>query len=154
MHGRIFELREQILPKDEWITQYSFCEHDDRSWYDYMRESDDREEDLQWLKNVLPPSIFRVSGEVVEIISDGREFVEAWIEELKKEVNALSYDEFKPWDPLYRIQSRMKNMLRADFMFVTDYEDYPHDPTTFIRHCINQYKGKKLYICGIVDYHY
>lgn len=154
MHGRIYEIRTQRLNNELWMNETDLYDEVDGSWCDYVADSDDRKDDLEWLKSALPKSIFKVEGDVVEVISDGREFVDEWIDDLKKEVNALSYDKFTDLMDVCHIKMKMNNMIGFDMMFKTDYSDYPHNPTSFIKDCINQYQGKKLYVCGIVDYHF
>ena len=154
MHGRLFEIREKRLDRDEWITEGSFYNEETGSWCDWMMVSESREEDLEWLKSALPASIFKVEGDEIEIISDGKEFVEEWIEELKKKVNSLTYEKAMSFSGLYQIKSSLSNMLHNDFMFYSDYNENAHNPTGFIQDCLCHYQGKKLYVCGIIDYHF
>ena len=154
MHGRLFEIREQRLPEDEWMCVDHFYEEDTSSWCDWMQDSECREDDLEWLKESLPSSIFKVEGDEIEIISDGKDFVEGWISEVKKKTDELTYESFTSFMSTWYIRNKLKNMIDSDFMFKTDYEDYVHNPTDFIRECITQYQGKKLYVCGIIDYHF
>ena len=154
MHGRLFEIREQRLDRDEWITESAFYEEETGNWCDWVMVSEDREGDLEWLKSALPASIFKVEGDEIEIISDGKEFVEEWIEELKKKVNSLTYEKAMSFSGLYQIKWSLSNMLNNDFMFYSDYSEYAHNPTEFIQDCLCNYQGKKLYVCGIIDYHF
>lgn len=153
MHGRLFEIREQRLDRDEWITEEAFYNEETGSWCDWMVVSEDRERDLEWLKSALPASIFKVEGDEIEIISDGKEFVEEWIEKLKSKVNSLTYEKAMSFLGLYQIKNGLNNMIDNDFMFYTDYSEYAHNPTEFIQDCLCNYQGKKLYVCGIIDYH-
>ena len=154
MHGRLFEIREERIPQDEWVNEFSFCDEDTSSWCDWMCDSADREDDLKWLKKVLPTSIFKVDGDEIEIISDGREFVEKWIEDVRELVNRLDYESFTGYASTWAIERTLQNMIGSDFMFRTSYADYAHGSTEFIKYCINSGKGTKLYVCGIIDYHY
>lgn len=153
MHGRIFEIREERLPREEWMNETHLYD-EDTSFADCYNDSEDREDDLQWLKEALPSSMFRMEGDEIEIISDGKEVVEKWIERMKKEVNKLDYESVVKSSETYRIKYMMKGMLHEDFMFRTDYADYCHNSTDFVMDCINNYQGKKLYVCGILDYHF
>lgn len=154
MHGRIFEIREERLPREEWMNESSFYEEETGSWCDWMRDSEDRKDDLNWLKSALPSSIFKVRGGVIEVISDGKEYIEEWIEGLKKQIDELTTEKAKTSSAVHSIKRNLEDMIDVDFMFYTDYTPYPHLSTEFIRDCINNYQGKKLYVCGIIDYHY
>lgn len=153
MHGRIFEIREERLPREEWMNETYFYD-EDTSFADYYKDSEDREGDLQWLKQTLPPSMFRMEGDEIEVISDGKEVIEKWIERMKEEINKLDYESVLMFPTTNLIKYKMKGMLHEDFMFCTDYADYCHDSTEFAKDCINNYQGKKLYVCGIIDYHW
>lgn len=153
MHGRIFEIREERLPREEWMNETHLYD-EDTSFADYYIDSEDREGDLQWLKQTLPPSMFRMDGDEIEIISDGKDVIEKWIERMKKEVDKLDYESVVKFSETHRIKYMMKGMLHEDFMFRTDYADYCHDSTAFVKDCINNYQGKKLYVCGIIDFHF
>ena len=154
MHGRIFEIREERLPREEWMKASDFYEEDTRGWCDYLHDSEDRKDDLDWLKSGLPSSIFKLDGDKIEIISDGKEFVEEWIAELKEEVNKLTYDTFTQGVAATKVKTKLNSMIKSGFMFYTDYACYPHNPTSFIRDCITAHQGKTFYVCGIIDYHY
>ena len=154
MHGRLFEIREERRPQEEWVNESYFYEEETSNWSDWMQTSEDREGDLKWLKEVLPSSIFKVEGDEIEVISNGREYVEQWIEELKKKTGELTFESFTGFMSTWYIKNKLNNMLGSDFMFMTDYSDYAHNPTEFIRDCINNYQGRKLYVCGIIDYHF
>ena len=123
MHGRLFEIRENRLPEDEWMCVEHFYEEDTSSWCDWMQDSECREDDLEWLNESLPSSIFKVEGDEIEIISDGKDFVEGWISEVKKKVDELTYESFTSFMSTWYIRNKLKNMIDSDFMFKTDYED-------------------------------
>lgn len=153
MHGRIFEIREQRLDREEWMNE-TYLYDQDTSFADYYYDSENREDDLQWLKDTLPSSMFRMNGDEIEVISDGKEVVEKWIERMKDEVNKLNYESTLKKPLTHRIKYKLKGMLHEDFLFCTDYADYIHDSTDFVKDCINHYQGKKLYVCGIIAFHF
>lgn len=153
MHGRIFEIREERLPREEWMNE-TYLYDEDTSFADFYNDSEDREEDLKWLKDTLPSSMFKMEGDEIEIISDGKEVVEKFIERLKNAAGELSYDSVVGSQSIHRLKYKLKGALHEDFMFRTDYADYCHNSTEFLKDCINIYQGKKLYVCGIIDYHF
>ena len=153
MHGRIFEIREKRLPREEWMNETHLYD-EDVSFACYYNDSEDREDDLRWLKETLPSSMFRMEGDEIEIISDGKEVVEKWIERMKEEVNKLDYESVLMGFPITCVKCKVGGMLHEDFRFRTDYSDYFHDSTEFALDCIKNYQGKKLYVCGIIDFHF
>lgn len=153
MHGRIFEIREQRMPKEEWLNETDLYD-EDTSFADYYRDSEDREDDLEWLKSALPSSMFKMEGDEIEIISDGKEIMEKFIDRIKAEANELSYESVVKGVQKYKLGLALKGALHSDFMFYTDTAGYCHDSTEFLTDCINYCQGKKLYVCGILDYHF
>lgn len=153
MHGRIFEIREGKLDKEDWLKEDDLYD-EDLNFCDYFYDSENREDDLKWLKECLPPSIFKVNGDEIEIVSDGKEHIEEWLKEVQKRAAALSYENVTSCSETDKVRNLLKNVFNVDFMFYTDYSSYCHDSFNFLMDCINNYQGKKLYVCGILNYHY
>lgn len=155
MTGKIFELREERLPKEDWINESDFYEVDNK-FFDWVETANDeaRAEFLIELKNALPASMFKMEGDEITVISDGKEVVEEWIEKIKRMANELTYQSVTTFPTLNQLRYKLKGMVHEDFKFQTDYADYAHDSTEFVKDCIANYQGKKLYVCGIVIYHF
>lgn len=152
MHGRIYEFSLERMPQDDWCTEFSFYDNDISDFADWIGSSpSDRGYDLDDLKRILPSSMFKMEGDEIEIISNGEELIENWLYELKEQVNNLDCQNWAK--EIWHIQRKIKNMLDADIMFRNYYGNILN-PTEFIEYCIRYYKGTKLYIGGIVDYHY
>lgn len=141
------------MDKEDWLKEDDLYD-EDLNFCDYVSDSEDRAYDLEWLKESLPPSIFKVNGDEIEIVSDGKEHIEEWLKRVRKEVESLSYESVLSGFDIYGLRNTLKNVFNVDFMFYTDYSSYCHDSFDFLMDCINNYQGKKLYVCGILDYRY
>lgn len=153
MIGKIIELRESRLPKEGWMDEIDFYDVDNK-FFDWVETSKEREKDLASLKATLPTSMFRMEEDEIEIISDGKEVVENWIAQNREMTDNLSYKSVMTFPTLLMLKNKLKSMIDLDYKFITDYADYTQDSTAFVQDCISNYQGKKLYVCGIINYHY
>ena len=157
MHGRIYQILTKPLPQSEWLTARQFDCLDD-STIDYVRESpSSRTEDLQYLLEVLPTSLFKMEGDTIEVTTDGHTFMEEVFHRLLDDIGEL---QLYTSDPskfslfLYKIGCYCGNLLGTSVMFCIDGQAYPSSSTDFIMDSLLYHSGQKFYIGAILDYHY
>lgn len=166
MHSRIFQLSAERLPEDEWIDESNISEYDmGFNGIDYCRISEDREDDLEWLANVLPKEVFKVEGDRIEIISDGSCLWEAHKAQMIDTVKNMEYTGAEnPRQNFFAlgdyILARMaKNMLDTDFLFYIDGWNGCCSKSNDLLHYAlyamkNDNSPRVLYVNGILDYHF
>lgn len=165
MHSRIFQLSEKRLPEDEWIDESNISEYEmGVNGIDYCRISEDREDDLEWLANVLPKEVFKVEGDRIEIISDGSCLWEAHKAQMLDVIKNMEYSGSEnPRQNFFAlgdyILARMaKNMLGIDFLFYIDCWNGCCSKSNDLLHYAlyamkNETASRVLYVNGILDYH-
>lgn len=158
MHARIYQICLENKCQDEWITEHSITDSDmGYLGIDYTFTSKDREDDLEWLKQCLPADMFLMEGNEITILNDGTKTLRNAFEQIKEYVNSINIDEYV--DDMtffeYRIKNKSRDILGiAHLFFVDGWFDYPTYSTEFIRYCHTLNPGTKIYVNGILDYHF
>ncbi len=165
MHSRIFQLSTEKLPQDEWINELSISDADmGYHGIDYCGDTDNREDDLSLLAHVLPKDVFKVTGDKIEIISDGSclfdDYKRRFISTLQNMEFAGPFYDNQSWVGLgeYTLCRMARNILDIDFLFYID--DWSgclsksNELIHYAHHVFADDKPKVLYVNGILDYHF
>lgn len=162
MHSRIFQLSTRRIPEEDWINENSFdFETYGRFGIDYVSVLVDRENSLDWLKDVLPEKMFKVEGDKITILNDGSCLFEGYKNDLMEMVNKLTFvgDVQNSFLGIgaFKIEHRAKKIINTDFLFsIEDWTelDTPNDLVGYCYDTFHSDKPKILYVNGILDYHY
>lgn len=158
MHARIYQISLENKCQDDWITEFSITESDmGYLGIDYASPSTSREKDLEWLKECLPTDMFLMEGNEITILNDGTETLTNVFERIKEYVNGIDIDEYVNDMTFfeYRIKAKSRDILDISHLFFTDgWSDYPTYSTEFVRYCHTLKPGTKIYVNGILDYHF
>lgn len=158
MHARIYQISLENKCQDDWISEDSITESDmGYLGIDYITESRDREDDLKWLKDCLPTSMFSVEGNEITLLNDGNEILRRSFNSIKDFVNGVDVEDYIK-DLImfeYRIKSKSRDILNICHLFFIDgWAGHPCHSTDFVRFCHGCKPGTKLYVNGILDYHF
>lgn len=153
MHSRVFQLSEDFLTKDDYISEVTLHDCFVGQIADYAIETNDRKNDLEWLKSVIGKygAVVDVEKETVYFPEGFKEaYFKEKYEEFKKLVEELTLEEFAGTDvrggfKRYQIESLMENK----FGFYV-YIDYPQTLDDFVRYLS---EGATYYVGSIFDYH-
>ncbi|NLW24677.1 MAG: hypothetical protein GXY91_05485 [Clostridia bacterium] len=149
MHSRIFQLSDEKINKDDFITEENFYEDSFiGSVADYVSDNIDRKEDIKWLMSCLEPYGVKLDKEEESIVFP-KGFKQRYFEErfkkFKETVNGMTLNDFcdsiKAW--------QLSQIIEKKFDFYI-YVSYPQPLDDFIRDLEEE---KKYFIGGIVDYH-
>lgn len=161
MHSRIFQLSAEKLPKENWIDDLCITDYDMGYFgIDYCGETDYYDDDLKWLKQVLPKEVFKVKGRKIEIVSDGSCLFDEYKNDLLQKVQDMSFSggakSFLGVGP-FGISYRAKRIIETDFLFRIDDFGGLGTTNTLVEYAHtamhNDKYPKTLYINGILDYH-
>ena len=158
MHARIYQISLENKCEEDWINDELITDSD-MAYYgiDYVCESDEREDDLQWLKDTLPTDMFSVNGNEITLLNDGADILASHFKKIKDYINGISEENYVndtfPYD--YKIKNLVNNILNIEHLFfIDDWSNCPTYSIDFIRYCHQRGKGTKFYVNGILDYHY
>ena len=152
MHSRIFQASTKPIKEYEYLSESDYWEH----WFlnsvaDYVVDSDDRNEDIEWLKDCAQGYIVDhdENGEYFVITSKVEYFENAFknFTELLDKIKNYTIENFvagihEMWG--------LKNAYEEKFGFYVDMRGELMSFDSFVRHCT---EGEKYYIGGTLDYH-
>lgn len=165
MHARIYQLNTERLPKEDWINEYTFePDHLNQFLVDYVNDNreEHRNEDLKWLKELLPETTFKMEGDEITIIGDGRESFYEWRLKAFSLLNNMNYDSWARNDS-YKLLNMGRKIIDTDHLFyIEDWSGLGWVNTLFevakyahedmLKSGSEEYP--KLYVNGILDFHY
>lgn len=156
MHARIYQISLKNKHQDDWITEHSISDTDMGSLgIDYTAPSRNRNEDLELLKIALPTDMFSMNGNEVTLLNDGTDVLRKALISIRGYVNGITEDGYINSGMFEdRITSLSCNVLNVNHLFYIDDDSEPVRSTEFIRYCHALKPGTKLYINGILDYHF
>lgn len=166
MHSRIYQLSTERLPQDEWIDDLTFIDNYGQFNIDYTCKSDDREDDLEWLKKCLPKNVFKMEGDKITILNNGECLFNEYKKDLLDKVNKLTFETGDGMSAVlhsfvgcgaYDLSLRARRIIDAEFLFSIEswnFLDYSNCLVEYAHSVFKNGKGKTLYVNGILDYHF
>ena len=152
MHSRIFQVSLKPINKEDYIEESTYWEH----WFvnsiaDYVVDSNDRNYDINWLKNCARGYTVGndTNGEYL-IITNRTEYFQHAFNRFQDMLNAIknsTIDDFATG--IHEIWG-LKNAYEDKFGFYIDADGELMTFDSFVRHCTTE---EKYYIGGTVDYH-
>lgn len=155
MHSKIYQIAEQPIDPENYITESDFYENSS-DFADYVADMDeeDQEECIADLASGWLEGIFEVNGRELTVL-DSTDFLNEWAKEMRELTEELTMENVM--DNLYKIRSFTERTHRdIHSRFVLDGWSAPLPETfaDFVLYARNFEPGKKLYVGGVVDFHW
>ena len=152
MHSRIFQASTKPIQEYEYLSESDYWEH----WFlnsvaDYVVDSDDRNEDIEWLKECARGYTVDCdeNGDYFVITSKVEYFKNAFknFTELLGKIKDYTIENFAAgMHEMWGLQ----NAYEEKFGFYVDMHGELMSFDSFVRHCT---EGEKYYIGGTLDFH-
>lgn len=152
MHSRIFQVNKKPIKEEDYISESDYWEH----WFtneiaDYVVDSDDRNDDIKWLKESAKGYTVGhdINGDYIMITNRIEYFSNAFkrFKETLDSIKDCTIEHFI--DGMHEIWS-LKNVYEDRFGFYVDANGELMTFDSFIRYCN---EGDIYYIGGTLDYH-
>ena len=157
MHSRIFQLSENHIPNEDYISNAEFIDH----WFlysvaDYTNDATDRSEDIEWLKSIYDGKGLNFGvdegGEYVIVADKVIYFQNSFyaFQNMLKVLQGATLEEFissKTSMGVYQLNEAYDDK----YGFYVNVDGYMQTLDHFVRESSN---GKKYYIGATIDYHY
>lgn len=156
MHAKIYQISRERLNADEFITMSDLTESDMISCCaDYFDDVNENEYDdlYQWVGEILSKAGFLREGDAL-IYQGAERFMQEWVDAIKAAATVLETAIMKKWMPMYRLKNVIDNThLGINHRFYMNEECMSFGE--FMRDVFADLNpGDKLYLGGIVDFHY
>ena len=156
-HYKIFQITEQELSREEYITEDSFEYHNICDFADGVCNLDEDEEEqaLKSLDKILK-GVFKRKGRKLTYLG-AEEFVNDWIAYMKTKMAELDNQNIKEFSNLFNLKCMTEYTHRNyedRFYLGEDGEAFADSLGEFVRdiYTYNK-KGDVFYVGGIVDFH-
>ena len=156
MHSKIFQVSKTPISKKDWIYADMYLESFVGRVADYTDDIDDAARKV-WLENLSRVPGLSVSNvsEQLMIVSKEEYFREYYKEfkEMIDKLSKVSLRDFCEAHQSFELNAfRLQSSISDEFGYYVDIDEgYPMPLQDYVRCCDD---GDKLYIGGIVDYHY
>jgi hypothetical protein len=160
MHSKIYQITEERIGEDNYITERTFDEGRN-DFYDYCADidEDDRNYAIESLaKNLLPTGMFTIVEKDTLIYNGGaEEWKDNWVKLIHQKAKAITPENITEWiGEAYTLEKELLNPLDIGSRFVTD--TFPSNDAQqsgdFMKMICGLEPGAKLYIGGVVDFHW
>lgn len=152
MHSRIFQVNTKPIKEEDYISESDYWEH----WFtneiaDYVTESDDRDEDIKWLKDCQKGyTVGNDDNGYYIVVTSKTEYFHSAFQRFKEVFNSIKDCTIEHFiSGIHEIWS-LKNAYEDKFGFYVDTNGELMTFDSFIRYCD---EGDKYYIGGTIDYH-
>lgn len=151
MHSRIFQVSAKPIDKCDYIEESNYWDH----WFlnrvaDYVVDSDDRNEDIEWLSCVRGITVGKDENGEYCVVDSKEEYFKMTFEVFKTTLDVIkdcTLEEFaKGISEMWKLQ----NAYEDEFGFYVDVNGDLMPFDSFVRRCTT---GEKYYIGGTLDYH-
>lgn len=156
MRTYFIQVAKEAIKAEDFITADTDNLTDAVYGYRYRISDDERQEAIACLvEQVLPKDMFSIAEDEVLIYNGGIEtWKRVWIDALNKMVSGLTPETiFNGHDVLYDIRKLLDNALDTDIQFYLE-SPFVNDSTAFMSYIDGMKEGDRLYVGGIVGYHY
>ncbi len=158
-HYSIYQIEKEPVEKECYINESDFYDEAQSGWADWFHDLNEREQEIQieyLSKSSGIRELFRIEGREMTFLG-GDSFMEKWFNEIKTLSNELTIDSFKndylsTWDLEKTINQTHLRMFDRIYGFEGDYAITFGDFVWSV--CKNLKPGDKLYIGGVVDFHF
>ena len=154
MHNKIYQIGRERINGDDFITECDFMPENYSHFADWIQDVDNDEyEELYKRLDHQFEGVFTRDGDELTYIG-AEKFMEKWLAHIKAFVEPLTVESMKDWYPMFKVEDIIKNThLCTPTKIYVDEEI--QDLGDFMRSVFAEAKpGDKLYLGGIIDYHW
>lgn len=159
MHSKIFQITENLLSSEEYVTAETFYDNLP-PMADYVSDLTEREAEtcMMCLLDSALDGIFIRDGRELTFLGINQ-FVEEWITQIKESAQTMNIETFRDLSTLYRhisLCNKTHREIESLIYYGADQEASADPFGVFIRHLYtaNIKPGTKFYIGGVVDFHW
>ena len=161
MHAKVYQITKHRVDEDNILNENTL-EQGDSSDYDYCSEisEEERAESIDTLLNdILPKGMFTLNGSD-ELVFNGRttEWIHSWVNAIHKKAEDVNVENVIHWiGAAYQLQKVINNPLATDSHFYLSEntsQTFCEESAELMRMVCKLRIGDKLYIGGIIDYHF
>ena len=163
MHSKIYQIAEEKIDGDNFITEQTFNFEGRDDFYDYCSDINEEERNncIESLtKYLLPTGMFSLdTNEKDTLIYNGgvEEWKEEWVNKIHQKAQAITPENITEWiGEAYSLEKELLNPLDIGSRFVMDsYPSAVAQQSGDLKVMICGLKpGTKLHIGGVVDFHW
>ena len=161
MHAMVYQLFTEKMEKENWLDEDTLLQGDG-SYYDWCSEisEDERKAAIIELATcILPAGMFRlIDSETLEYLGGMNEWKKSWVANIhRKALGVNENNVMKLVGETYLLEKEIKNPLHTDSHFYLEGEGYQTfaEPSAELMRLVDEMKvGDRLYIGGIIDFHF
>lgn len=158
MHSKIFQITENLLSSEEYVTAETFYDNLP-PMADYVSDLTEREAEtcMMCLLDSALDGIFIRDGRELTFLGINQ-FVEEWITQIKESAQTMNIETFRDLSTLYRhisLCNKTHRDVESLIYYGADQEASPDPFGSFIMWLLSAdiKPGAKFYIGGVVDFH-
>lgn len=161
MHAKVYQITKRRVDKENYLNENTLTQGDS-SDYDYCSEisEEERAESINTLVNqILPKGMFTLIGSDELVFNGGTpEWLQQWVDAIHKKSEEVNVMNVTHWiGAAYQLQKVINNPLETDshFYLSEDNTQTYGEPSAELMRMVCRLKiGERLYIGGIIDYHF
>jgi len=154
-HSSIYQISFEPLHKDEWITPDDFYQGYD-AMFEYATDldKDERRDALKHLTKILKGVCTR-KGHTLTIVNMEK-FWKRWNNAIRKQLDVVKENPLKNQEELRRVEYtyEMTHKGVGDLFYIDNWNNCADYFNSFCNMCRDKGEGTKLYIGGIVGFHW
>ena len=158
MHSRIFQIAEKPIDEENYINANSFenqCGENPGFFADYVSDicPEEQEKSIALLSELLD-GICEVNGRELTVL-DTSDFLNEWAKEMRELTEGLTIENVydKTYD-ISKMAERTHRNVYSRFMIEDWNAPYADTFSTFVSFVTRFEPGAKLYVGGVVDFHW
>ena len=161
MHAKVFQITKQRVSEDNILNENTL-EQGDSSDYDYCSEisEEERRVSIDALVNqVLPQGMFTLINNDELVFNGGAlKWVQQWVKNIHEKARDVTAKNVTDWiGAAYQLQKVVKNPLGTDSLFYLSEDNtqtYGEPSAELMRMVCKLKKGERLYVGGVIDFHF
>ena len=161
MHAKVYQITKRRVGKENYLNENTLTQGDS-SDYDYCSEisEEERAESIDTLvNNILPKGMFTLIGSDELVFNGGTpDWIHKWVDAIHKKSDEVTADNVTHWiGAAYQLQKVINNPLGTDSHFYlseSTTQTFGEPSAELMRMVCKLRKGERLYIGGIIDYHF
>jgi len=160
-NAEVYQITKRRVDKENYLNENTLTQGDS-SDYDYCSEisEEERVESIDTLVNqILPKGMFTLVGSDELVFNGGNyEWIHKWVDAIHKKSDEVTAENVTHWiGAAYQLQKVINNPLGTDSHFYlseSTTQTFAEPSAELMRMVCKLRKGERLYIGGIIDYHF
>ena len=161
MHAKVYQITKHRVDEDNILNENTL-EQGESTDYDYCSEisEEERAESISTLVNdILPKGMFTLVGSDELVFNGGTtEWIHNWVNAIHEKSEDVNVGNVTHWiGAAYQLKKVINNPLGTDSHFYlseTTTQTYGEESAELMRMVCKLRIGERLYIGGIIDYHF